>query len=105
MPKISGDMQRIPIRLKNRFSIQKRFRLADTLPQQTESSTIGVLIGSDYYHEVMSSERVEVQEGLYLIKSKFGWIISGKTKTNERIHHEHTMFVMTHSSTQVLPEL
>ena len=91
--------------MKNRFSIQKRFRLADTLPQQTESSTIGVLIGSDYYHEVMSSERVEVQEGLYLIKSTFGWIISGKTKINERIHHENTMFVMTHFSTQVLSEL
>ena len=53
----------------------------------------------------MSSEKVEVQEGLYLIKPKFGWIISGKTKTNERIHHENTMFVMTHSSTQILPEL
>ena len=83
VPKISGDMQRLPIRLKNRFSIQKRFRLADTLPQQTESSAIGVLIGSDYCHEVMSSERVNVQERLFLIKSKFGWIISGKTKTNE----------------------
>ena len=68
VPKISGDIQRLPIRLKNRFSIQKSFRLADTLPQQTESSTIGVLIGSDYYYEVMSSKKVEVQEGLYLIK-------------------------------------
>ena len=105
VPKISGDMQRLPICFKSRVSIQKRFRLTDTLPQQTESSTIGVLIGSDYYHEMMSSEKVEVQEGLYLIKSKFGWIISGKTKTNERVHHENTMFVMTHSSTQVLPEL
>ena len=53
----------------------------------------------------MSSEKVEVQEGLYLIKSKFGWIISGKIKTNDRIHQENTMVVMTHSSTQVLPEL
>ena len=78
-------------------------RLPDTLSQQTESSTTGVLIVSDYYHEVISSERVEVQEGLYFIKSKFGWIISGKTKTNGRIHHENTMFLMTHSSTQVLP--
>ena len=61
-------MQRLPIRLKNRFSIRKRFRLADTLPQQTESSTIGILIGSDYCDEVMLSKKVEVQEGLYLIK-------------------------------------
>ena len=83
VPKVSGDIQRLSIRLKNKFSIQKRFRLADTLPQQTESSTIGVPIGNYYYHEVMSSKRMEVQEGLYLIKSKFDWIISGKTKTNK----------------------
>ena len=83
VPKISGDMQRLPIYLKNRFSIQKGFGLADTLPQQTEFSTIEVLIGSNYCHEVMSSEKVEVQEGLYIIKLRFSWIISGKTKTNE----------------------
>ena len=31
VPKISGDIQRLPIRLKNRFSIQKSFRLADKI--------------------------------------------------------------------------
>ena len=57
VPKISRDMQRLQVQLKNRFSSQKKKknRLADTLPQQTESSTIGVLIESDYYNEVMTS--------------------------------------------------
>ena len=105
VPKISGNIQRLPIKLKNRFSIQKRFKLADTLPEQAESTTIGILIGNDYYNEVMSPERVNVQEGLYLVKSKFGWIISGKTKTNERSRSDSAMFVMTHSSTRLLPEL
>ena len=53
----------------------------------------------------MSSVKVKVKEGLYLIKSKFDWIILGKTETNKRIDHENTMFGMTHSSTQILPEL
>ena len=46
-----------------------------------------------------------MQEGLYPIKSKFGSIVLGKTKTNQQIHHENTMFVMVHSSTEILPEL
>ena len=98
VPKIGGDMQRLPVCLKSKFSIQRRFQSADTLPQQPESSTISVLIGSGYYNKVMSSGKVEVQEELYLIKSKFGWITSGKIKTNERIPHENTMFIMIHSS-------
>ena len=59
------------------------FWLADTLPQQIGFSTTGFLIESDYYNEVISSEKVEVQKEIYHIKSKFGWIVSGKTKTNE----------------------
>ena len=47
-PKISGNIQRMPIQLKNQFSVQKRFKLADTLPQRTESSTIMILVGGDY---------------------------------------------------------
>ena len=78
-----GDMQRLPFHLRYRFIIQKIVQLVDTLPQQTEFSTIDVLIGSDYYNEVMSSVKVEVQEGLYFIKSKLGWIISGNTKKKE----------------------
>ena len=42
--KISGNIQKIPTQLKNQFSIQKRCKLADILPQRTESSTIGILI-------------------------------------------------------------
>ena len=76
-------MQRLPFHLRYRFIIQKIVQLVDTLPQQTEFSTIDVLIGSDYYNEVMSSVKVEVQEGLYFIKSKLGWIISGNTKKKE----------------------
>ena len=46
-----------------------------------------------------------MQEEFYPIKSKFGSIVLGKTKTNQQIHHENTMFVMVHSSTEILPEL
>ena len=104
VPKISGNIQRMPVKLKNRFLIQKRFKLADTLPEKTESSAIGILIGSDYYNEVMSTERVEIDDGLYLIKSKFGWILSGKTKSS-CTHPDNSMFVMTHTSSRVLSEL
>jgi len=39
---------------KGSFNLQKKYRLADTLPKQLELTAIGLLIGSDYYHEIIS---------------------------------------------------
>lgn len=61
VPKISGDMQWMSIPLNNRFSIQKKFKLADTLPQQTELSTIEILIGSNYYNKIMFSKKNQIK--------------------------------------------
>ena len=72
VPQISGNIQRTPIGLNDQLMIQKKYKLADTLLKTMESSTIGLLIGSDYYNELMSSEEVKIQEGLYVLKSKFG---------------------------------
>ena len=104
VPKISGNIQRVPIPLKDRFSLHKKFKLADTLPQQVESFTLGILIGSDYYNEIVKSEKVEIQKGLYIINSKFGWIMTGRTKLAEGTGKESSLFVMTHSNSRILPE-
>jgi len=106
VPKISVKMQRMPIPLKNRFSIQKKFKLADTLPQQVELSTIGILIGSDYYNDIMKpSTKVEIQQGLYIVNSKFGWMMTGRAKVEEDAAGEMAMFVLTESSSKILPEI
>jgi len=104
VPQISGNIQRMPIQLNNQLALQRKYRFADTLPKTVESSTIGLLIGSDYYNEIMSSERIKIQEGLYVIQSKFGWMISGRTKFNEGNNQESTMLILTHSSSNILQE-
>ena len=76
VPEISGNVQRAPIKIDNQFKITRKYELADTLPKHTESSSIGILIGNDYYND-MSTERIKIHEGLYIIKSKFGWMING----------------------------
>ena len=77
IPEISGNVQRAPIKIDNQFKITIKYELADTLPKHTESSSIRILIGNDYYNDIMSTERIKMYEGLYIIKSKFGWMING----------------------------
>ena len=35
------------------------------LPQQIQSSWIGLLVGSDYYHDIISSKKVKTQDGMH----------------------------------------
>ncbi len=55
--------------------------LADSLPEDGDSTSasIEVLIGNDYYWEMITGERVEINKGLYFVKSLLGWIITGRT--------------------------
>ena len=60
VPEIWGNVQRAPIKIDNQFEIARKYELADTLPKHTKSSSTGILIGKDYYNDIM-----------YIIKSKF----------------------------------
>ena len=91
VPEISGNVQREPIKIENQFKIVRKYELADILPEHTESSSIWILTGNDYYNHIMSTERMKTQEGLHIIKSKFSWMISGRTKTKEGNKNENTI--------------
>ena len=52
--------------------------MADSIPSEKEISTIKLLIGSDYYLELITAEKMELEPGLYLFGSKLGWILSGR---------------------------
>ena len=101
VPEISGNVQRAPIKIDNQFKIITKYELADTLPKHTESSSIGILIGNDYCNDIMSTESIEVHEGLYIIKSKFGWMINERRKTKEGSKDENVMLIMTHSTNNI----
>ena len=68
IPKISGEILRSPL---DNASIKKLkgYKLADTPPLQDESSEIGILIGNDHYGEILMSEKIEIDKGLYLLES------------------------------------
>ena len=101
VPSITGDVYRGPI---HAASLQKgdrflnQFDLADTLPCQRESSTIDILVGNDYYLDLILSKKVEVQPGLYLLESKLGWLLSGRTSENTVKTQESSMLVLTHGT-------
>ena len=102
MPSITGHIQRGPINLssvQDREHLVKQYALADTLPCERESSTIELLIGSDYYLDFILPQKVEVKPGLYLVASKLGWLLSWRTSqyTNDK-QEETDMLVLTYGT-------
>ena len=101
VPVISGTVQRNSINLcssKNIEHLVKSLDLADTIPLETESSTVELLIGNDYYLDIILPQKIEVQPGLYLLSSKLGWILTGRTTETETSASETNMIILTYGT-------
>ena len=99
VPQISESIQRRSVNLKtldNWNYLRNEFSLADDLPTERETSSVELLIGNDYYLDIILPQKMEVQSGLYMLGSKLGWILSGRTSEIVEKTMEPSMLILTH---------
>ena len=78
--KITGPIQRGPLQssdLEFLLSVSPG-KMADTVPRTLEPVNIDLLIVSDYFWNILGTEKVILPSGLYLVSSKIGYILTGK---------------------------
>jgi hypothetical protein len=75
---ITGNIHRTPVNLPEVHRITKTLVMADAVPTQAHSQPLEMLIGNDYWADLVTGERIPVIPGLYLLSSHFGWILSGR---------------------------
>ena len=95
---ITGKINRILLKAEDIEFLNKEFsanKLADLLPRQMESSTIEMLIGNDYYFELLQPRKIDLEEGLFLFYSKLGWILSGQVHNATGETYEPSLLVGT----------
>ena len=98
VPQIAESIQRRPVNLKtldNWNYLWNEFSLADDLPTERETSSVELLIGNDYYLDIILPQKMEVQPGLYMLGSKLGWILSGRTSEIVERTTEPSMLLLT----------
>ena len=101
VPVISGTVQRKGLKLcssKNVDHLMKSLDMAGTILLETESSKVELLVGNDYYLDLILSQKIEVQPGLYLLASKLGWILTGRTCEHEPSATETNMLILTYGT-------
>ena len=81
IPSITGPIQRVgvdSVKLQSWAHCFSQLPLADPIPEHSEPCKIDMLLGNDYYLDIVKLERHEVQPGLFIMSSKLGWILSGR---------------------------
>ena len=79
VPDVTGPLHRTAA--PELSSLQQHLELADSLPPAGgENVVIDMLIGNDYYLDVVTNERLCIaNSSVYLLSSKLGWILSGRS--------------------------
>ena len=81
VPVISNNYERKPLKdlmEPDVAQILQSVALADSLPTKNEISPIDVLIGNDFYLDVILGQKFELSIGVYLMSSKLGWLLAGR---------------------------
>ena len=81
IPNITGTIHIVPLKAEDIEFLNKQFNhdmLADSLPCHTESATIDILIGNDYFFDLLEPQKLDLGGKLFLFNSKPGWILGGK---------------------------
>ena len=81
IPKICHTLNRIPYGTIFPTHHMNDLDMADSFPTEFESSSLDILIGNDYYFDFIEPEMFPVHGhgSLYLVGSKLGWILTGRT--------------------------
>ena len=69
VPEVTGTIEKRPIQSKTIKKTLEQYELADKVSMKVESYTIDLLIGNDYYADIVSMNRTKLSDGLYLISS------------------------------------
>ena len=79
----------------------QKYELADTLPWSCEKCDIDLPIGNNYYADIVSMKRITFKDGLYLLRLKFGWILSGRIHSEDSSAPENSLAALIYSSSQL----
>jgi len=83
VPSITGKINRVPFKEEDVQFLKGEFaegKLANLTPYHAESSSIEMLIGNDYYFELLEPKKMDMSSSLLLFHSKLGWILGWRVE-------------------------
>ena len=98
IPDITGKLTRTPLSSSDVEFLKEssmKDKLADTLVTNTESFQVDMLLGNDYYFDLLQPRKMDLGNGLFLFQLKLGWVCGGKVTAETEVVSEPSLFVST----------
>ena len=98
VPNIAGRVSHVPLSPEDMSFLKNEgweSKLANMLPSRAESLAIEMLIGNDYYFDLLLPRKMELGGGLSLMQSKLGWILGGRYQATNDVTELPTLMVNT----------
>ena len=54
-------------------------KLADLIPHTQVTSTVDLLIGFDYFWDIVGGDKVTIPSGMFMLPSRFGYTVTGRS--------------------------
>ena len=91
VPTITGPVTRTRLPSSLVHKPLQHLPLADTYTGDARSSTVQVLLGNDFYHDLVLPGRRQIAPSLYLLDTRLGWMVSGRLSTSKdcSINNDH----------------
>lgn len=80
VPTIVGSVPTEDFDIRLMTSLSRDFELADCYLTTRDTQPFDILIGNDYYLNFLRDGKVHVGDGLYLLNTLFGYVLSGKLR-------------------------
>ena len=98
----------VPTKIQlDKYAHLKGLDLADSSLTGNGLGQIDILMGSDYYCDVVIGEIVRGESGLVAVSSKFGWVVSGPsidTSQNKKATLAHLVIEREGTASHLLPD-
>ena len=65
---------------------------------KSDSCKIDILIGNDFYLDIIQQEKKIEQPRLLLLKSKLGWILAGTVQTEESVESQASLLIFNNDT-------
>ena len=78
IPTTTGNITTAPLSSDVRASLPADIRLADD-ETTTQPQAVDILVGNDYFQDFILPERHQLRPGLHAVRTRLGWIVSGRT--------------------------
>ena len=79
VPNVTSNITTAPLDQSLKLHLPRDIHIAEMEYKASQTQGIDILIGNDYYLELVLSERHQLTPGLYALNTSLGWIVSGRT--------------------------